>query len=122
MATGRPHRKCAHCREIQAAAQARYRQRRPSSADYQREYHHRRRREALDAYGGRCACCDEGHWQFLTFDHIEGGGAKHRLTIKTRGNGFVSWLHANGFPPEIRVLCYNCNSSLGYHGECPHSA
>lgn len=36
------------------------------------------------------------------------------------GNGFMKWLKRNDWPKGFRVLCHNCNSSLGYYGYCPH--
>lgn len=81
------------------------------------------RREALDRYGGKCACCGERRFEFLAIDHVgpRGTGNKHRKSGKHNpGNGFVKWLKRNGWPKGFRVLCHNCNSSLGYYGYCPH--
>lgn len=80
------------------------------------------REEALHHYGGvipKCACCEESHKEFLALDHIEGGGNIHR---KETGKGFAFylWLRKNGYPPLFRILCHNCNSSMGYYGYCPH--
>lgn len=79
------------------------------------------REEALARYGGSCACCGEARYEFLAIDHRNGGGNRHRLSGKfTPGNGFIKWLKRNGWPKGFRVLCHNCNSSLGYYGYCPH--
>jgi len=119
--TGRPHKQCQACRTRQAERLRTWRAKQgDAAAKYQRIYNRRRRQEALGHYGGRCSCCGVSEFEFLTFDHAEGGGGAHRDAIGTRGNGFVSWLFANDFPSDIRVLCYNCNSSLGYWGYCPH--
>ena len=85
----------------------------------------RRRRkvrlEALSYYGGKCACCGESRFEFLALDHINGGGSAHRRTINTRGGQrFANWLKTQGWPLGYRVLCHNCNSSLGWYGYCPH--
>jgi len=64
-----------------------------------------------------CECCGELHIEFLTIDHINGNGAKHRLKI---GPHINRWLIKNNFPPGYRVLCFNCNCSLGHCGYCPH--
>ncbi|MBW2672200.1 MAG: hypothetical protein JRD89_02135 [Deltaproteobacteria bacterium] len=84
----------------------------------------RQRLEALRYYGGsppKCDCCGEGHIEFLTFDHIGGGGNKHRKAIGVRGSGeMVRWLIKNNFPKGFRVLCNNCNTAIGLHGYCPH--
>jgi predicted transcriptional regulator len=31
-----------------------------------------------------------------------------------------NWLKNHNFPSGFRVLCYNCNSSIGAWGYCPH--
>jgi hypothetical protein len=36
------------------------------------------REEALTYYGKACACCGEDRVKFLTIDHTNGGGNKHR--------------------------------------------
>lgn len=64
-----------------------------------------------------CACCKENNYEFLAIDHINGGGGKH---IKSIGGKLVRWLIKNNFPQGFRVLCHNCNMSLGHHGYCPH--
>ena len=81
------------------------------------------RLEALKAYSDppACACCNETNIEFLTFDHIHGGGNKHRKDIIKGSGDFVRWLKANNYPEGIRILCYNCNTSLGLHGYCPHN-
>ena len=64
-----------------------------------------------------CGCCKENNYEFLAIDHINGGGNKH---IKSIGGKLVRWLIKNNFPQGFRVLCHNCNMSLGHHGYCPH--
>ena len=47
-------------------------------------YNARKRMEALTHYGGnppRCACCGESHVEFLSIDHINGGGRRHKKKI-----------------------------------------
>jgi len=82
----------------------------------------RARNIVLTHYGGnppKCACCNEFHYEFLTIDHINGGGGKDR---KARGDGtrFYQSLIKDGFPPGLRVLCYNCHLARGFSGYCPH--
>ena len=73
-----------------------------------------------------CNCCGEDNVEFLTIDHIGGGGNMHRNLLTAnkevqRGSGnFVRWLIKQDYPSGYRVLCYNCNVSLGIHGYCPH--
>jgi hypothetical protein len=76
------------------------------------------RTQTLEAYGGRCACCGEATPEFLTVDHINGGGAEHRRQIK---QPLDRWLKKNGFPKEnFQLLCFNCNCAKYYFGGCPH--
>jgi hypothetical protein len=83
-----------------------------------REYSRELRKQVLIIYGGKCACCGEKDTMFLTIDHINGGGSKHR---KIGGATNISkWLLRNNFPDGFQVLCYNCNCAKGIYGECPH--
>lgn len=66
----------------------------------------------------KCTCCNEKREEFLVLDHIEGGGTKHRKQLG--GVNFYAWVLKNNFPSGFRVLCHNCNASLGYYGYCPH--
>lgn len=76
------------------------------------------KKSVFDAYGGVCSCCGESNFEFLTVDHIEGGGTRHRRSLTV---SIYSWLIKNNFPKDdFRVLCMNCNFSLGMHGYCPH--
>ena len=105
--------------------------------DYQREHRRRQRSSgglttsartrwvsrvgALQYYGGpspKCECCGEGRYEFLSLDHIQGDGARHRAEV---GRGAVyGWLKKNGYPEGFRVLCHNCNQALAHYGYCPH--
>lgn len=87
-----------------------------------REYHRKLRLEVIIHYGGnppKCACCGETELDFLTIDHINNDGAKHR---KQHGHNFLpNWLKKNDFPEGFRVLCYNCNCGRRINnGVCPH--
>lgn len=83
------------------------------------EYQRKRRRAAIDHYGGRCACCGESEYKFLAIDHVNGGGRQHRIQDPS-ALSIVSWLHRHGFPDGFRVLCHNCNMAYGQYGYCPH--
>lgn len=76
------------------------------------------RKELHDAYGNSCACCGETTPEFLELDHINGGGNKHRKLIK---NDLYNVVKLEGYPKDVyRLLCSNCNHSLGIKGYCPH--
>jgi len=89
---------------------------------YTRKYRKRDKRLVFTHYGGdppKCTCCGETHMEFLTIDHINGGGSKDRKKGLI-GHDFYAWLIRNGYPEGYRVLCMNCNFSLGHWGYCPH--
>lgn len=86
----------------------------------ERKAHHRALKQTiLDHYGNICVCpgCGETRFEFLSIDHINGGGTKHRKEI---GKLLYRWLIDNNFPEGFQILCMNCNSSKGYYGYCPH--
>jgi hypothetical protein len=75
---------------------------------------------AFNHYGNTCACCGESIKKFLSIDHIDGGGTKHRKKIKDK---ICVWLYRNNFPEGFQTLCFNCN--WGKHingGICPHKS
>lgn len=87
-----------------------------------RAWHHRLRLQCLLHYSRgtlKCACCGEGMVDFLTIDHVNNDGCKHRKTIGGASN-ICAWLKRNGFPNGFQVLCFNCNSAKGAYGVCPH--
>lgn len=79
------------------------------------------KKQVIGHYGGVCACCGETTIEFLCIDHVNGGGARHREKLGMNGGvQFYRWLRRNHFPTGYRVLCSNCNLSLGAYGYCPH--
>jgi hypothetical protein len=84
---------------------------------YHREYARRQREMVIKNYGNKCVCCGEKNYYFLSIDHINGGGNKHRKEI---GGNFYGWLIRNKFPKGFQVLCYNCNFAKGHYEKCPH--
>lgn len=94
-----------------------------------REYWQQLRHEVIMAYGGYvCTCCGETEPMFLSIDHVNNDGAKHRRAIgefKSNGKGAGSrtlkWLKDNGYPRGFQVLCMNCNCGKQRNkGFCPH--
>jgi hypothetical protein len=79
------------------------------------------RKQVLEHYGGVCACCKEGRYEFLAIDHVNGGGnAMRKAKIHEKGFPFYIWIIKNNYPDGFRVLCHNCNMSIGLYGYCPH--
>lgn len=93
---------------------------RPELYERERQRKQQVKRLVLEHYSGgacQCACCGESHFEFLSLDHINNDGAAHRREVK----GHVyPWIVKNNFPGGFRVLCINCNFSLGKFGYCPH--
>jgi|SRR3990170_1736825 len=85
---------------------------------YSRDLHMMIRSSVLLHYGWNCACCGEGRYEFLAIDHINGGGRKHE---KERKISLDDWIVKNNFPEGFRILCHNCNMSLGNYKYCPHN-
>jgi hypothetical protein len=73
----------------------------------------------LNAYSNgspSCRCCGESRVYFLSVDHINGDGAKHRKSI---GTNLYRWLINNKFPVGFQVLCHNCNIAKRTQSFCP---
>lgn len=89
-----------------------------------RKYHLKCKLECLVHYSTnppKCACCGESEIRFLSIDHINGGGTKHRRQIGIGGGATMYlWLKKNNYPKGFQVLCYNCNMAKGFYGICPH--
>lgn len=94
----------------------------------EKSYNQRVRMLALVAYSGevpKCACCGEIEIKFLSIDHINGGGTKHRNSILgpgKKGGNINVWLRKNNYPEGFQVLCHNCNMAKGFYRCCPHSS
>lgn len=125
--------RCAPCWEIKRmrnrgtldSAPARKEARRLSRSKSKKEWRRIMRVEILTHYGGgicACKCCGDNHVEFLSLDHIGGGGASHRKAAGGAATGyrFYKQLKKQGYPEGFRTLCMNCNFALGIWGYCPH--
>lgn len=89
---------------------------------------HRAQRKMLWAkaieFFGPCACCGETRIEFLSIDHINGGGNAERKQKKVTGWTRILMFDRAGWPDELkekyRILCHNCNQAYGIFGYCPH--
>lgn len=88
-------------------------------AEYQRDRRRKTRSKIIQKYGGKCICCGESEEKFLSFDHVDGGGNKHRKSVG-RSMKFLRWILNNNYPKTIQLLCHNCNQAKGAWGKCPH--
>lgn len=88
-----------------------------------RRRHFERKQKVIAYYSqgtNKCTCCGEDNIKFLTIDHIDGGGNKHRRSIGFWGSKFYCWLIKEKFPSGYQVLCFNCNMGRSMWGICPH--
>jgi len=73
----------------------------------------------FDHYGWECACCGESNPGFLTLDHVNNDGHKHRKETTTH---MYTWVINNDFPEGFQTLCWNCNMGKYLNGGiCPHN-
>lgn len=108
----------AQCKDCRNAKLRGYRLTHPNQSG--KEYHRKNKLEVITKYGGKCSCCGEGRIEFLTIDHVNNDGAKHRAEIGKGSDQTYRWLIHNGFPDGFQVLCYNCNIAKSVYGACPH--
>jgi hypothetical protein len=77
--------------------------------------------QIIEAYGGKCSCCGEKSSMFLTIDHKNNDGSKHR-SMGLTGRMFYKWIIDSGFPQDLQLLCWNCNCGRQRNGGvCPHN-
>lgn len=101
--------------------QKEYRKKNQTTICKQRQdYMERIKKEGIEQYGGKCSCegCNEGRYEFLTLEHING-----RKDEEKRTTGKKAWqrLKRLGWPKDnYTVLCFNCNCAKGIYGTCPH--
>lgn len=81
--------------------------------------------ESALEFFGPCACCGESTREFLSIDHINGHGNDYRRSPRAKsGNSLLKEFNRLGWPEELkkeyRILCMNCNFSIGHFGFCPH--
>ncbi len=77
--------------------------------------------ETIEKMGNKCTCCGESEPEFLTIDHINGGGNIDRKK-GSRMNG-NSWRNVQllGYPKDLQLMCFNCNYSKYFgNGICWH--
>lgn len=75
----------------------------------------------IQHYGGKCECCGETIPEFLTMDHINGNGGQIRQSGRHQGGDKWAQVINEGFPGDLRILCYNCNEGTHINrGICPH--
>lgn len=100
-----------------------YARNREKKAVYHKERIQKLKGIVYNHYGWRCVCCGTTTPEFLTLDHIHGGGYQHRKKSSVGGGtNFYRWVINNNFPDTIQVLCMNCNFGRAKRADkiCPH--
>lgn len=94
--------------------------------DYWKQNTRNIRSKVFTYYGGKCNCCGEKEYMFLTLDHVNNDGAEHRRSLSNRRNDNMpvyKYLISTEFAEADRfqVLCWNCNCGKRSNGGvCPH--
>lgn len=69
----------------------------------------RLREKIFENYGKKCFLCNEDNIIFLSVDHIDESGSKHREEIGNSSKCLYQFLDKNNFPKGFQILCHNCN-------------
>lgn len=71
--------------------------------------------------GSVCNCCGEAEKVFLTLEHRNRDGSKHRLSVGNTSAQVYADLKKRGWPKDdYELLCFNCNRGAWVLGACPH--
>jgi len=105
----------------------RERERYRTSVERRRSLHECNRRttirnkvKAVELYGGKCAYCGDPRYEVLCFDHVNGGGGKHRKLLKRKNIAISAFLLKTKYRPDLyQVLCHNCNAAKHWYGIKP---
>jgi hypothetical protein len=54
----------------------------------------------------------------LCLDHVFENGSRDRRVGRGQGVKFLQALKVEGWPPDIQILCYNCNTAKSRLGKC----
>jgi hypothetical protein len=70
----------------------------------------------------KCSCpnCNINDFDVLCLDHINNDGEQHRKLRSGAWGSIYRDVKNNNYPNTYRILCHNCNQSLGKYGYCPH--
>lgn len=80
------------------------------------------RLQVIQHYGNKCNCCNESEYRFLTIDHVNNDGNKHRAELKSRAQAHLyRTIIKENYPDKYQILCFNCNMGKALNnGICPH--
>src|SRR5690348_6771976 len=78
---------------------------------YNKRNHRKRRLKYVQGYGGKCPCCGEDRFEFLTGHHVNGDGKAER-ELGGGGSNPIRARIKQGFPPGIAMYCWNCHQAI----------
>lgn len=86
-------------------------------ASQNKEMRRLRKLRVFEKYGGKCACCGEGRFEFLCIDHVDDDGGVERMTLQVAG--IYRKLETLPVMEGYQVLCHNCNLAKAFYGYSP---
>lgn len=117
---------CANCNAKKAKEQARANcgNGTPTQKSHYTKYQ-RLRERIFNHYAGptgiKCSCCGRDDIDVLCLNRSNAEVSDYYKALgKSMANKFYKIVVRDGFPDGFRILCSNCNQSLGHHGYCPH--
>jgi hypothetical protein len=95
----------------------------PAPSDKQKRLRRRRKLAVIERLGGRCVCCRNDTWEFLTIDHVYGDGAAERRATGLTSVAFHDFLLSDSCDiTRYRLLCASCHFARAFYGHCPHES
>ena len=78
-----------------------------------------KRKNCVQAYGGKCNCCGLANEKYLQLDHINNDGNIHRMKIFNGHKGCMyTWAKQNNYPSNLQLLCANCHQAKTSNRPC----
>src|SRR5574343_243582 len=92
---------------------AAYRQRRNDQARANNAFY---KKWVIDAYGGKCVCCEESNEKFLSIDHVNSDGHVDRKKFGNSTGRRYKRIVDEWFPDTYQLMCFNCNLGRALNG------
>jgi hypothetical protein len=113
---------CEECRLRKRNNQEKHRLNNPIRyRKYKQDFIYKKKVQAYEILGNKCACCGEDNFLFLTIDHVNNDGYKDKK--RRRNLTYLMYIEIirNTFPGKYQILCWNCNCAKRTNkGICPH--
>jgi hypothetical protein len=84
-------------------------------------YFNKIKTKAYEILGNICECCKEKELSFLTIDHLNSDGNKHRAKIGRSSKAlYIAVIRSTKPREQFKLLCANCHISKTRLGQCIH--